>query len=147
MKDSGFVVNTRTGFAEVEVRCLIEACNGCAAERLCAKQESTKGRLVVKNPLQASVGDEVEIDIPESAYNKALIAIFSILLSACLAGMGLGYLFSVVFSGPEQEMSVVGLFLSLFLSGTGLFWSYRKRNKDFLYPVIIGILQEGDRNE
>jgi len=147
MKDSGFVVDTKTGFAEVEVRCLSEACHGCAAERLCAKQESSKGRLLVKNPLQASVGDEVEVDIPESAYNKALITIFSILLFACLAGMGFGYLFSVIFSGPGQEMSIVGLFLALFLSGIGLFWSYRKRNKDSLYPVIIDILQKGDRNE
>ncbi len=146
MKDSGFVVNTRTGFAEVEVRCLIEACQGCAAERLCAKQESSKGRLLVKNPLQASVGDEVEIEIPESTYNKALIKIFSILLLASLAGMGMGYLFSVVFSAPEQELSIAGLFLALFLSGVGLFLSYRKRNKDLLYPVIIGILQKGDRN-
>lgn len=147
MKDSGFVVNTRTGFAEVEVRCLIEACRGCAAERLCAKQESSRGRLLVKNPLQASVGDEVEIEIPESAYNKALMIIFSTLLFSCLAGMGLGYLFSVVFSGPGQEMSIIGLFLALFLSGIGLFWSYRKRNRDTLYPEIIHILQKGVRNE
>jgi positive regulator of sigma E activity len=142
MKDSGFVVNTRTGFAEVEVHCLVEACQGCAAERLCVKQESSKGRLVVKNPLQASVGDEVEIEIPERAYKKALIAIFSILLLACLAGMGLGYLLSVVFSGPGQEMSIIGLFLALFLTGGGLFWSYRKKNKDSLYPKIIDILQK-----
>ncbi len=147
MKDSGFVVNTRAGFAEVEVRCLIEACDGCAAERLCSKQESSKGRLLVRNPLQAYVGDEVEIEIPERTYNKALIAIFSILLFACLAGMGLGYLLSVIFSGPEQEMSIIGLFLALFLSGGGLFWSYRRRNRDALYPEIIEILQKGVRNE
>lgn len=146
MRDSGFVVNTRTGLAEVEVHCLIEACQGCAAERLCAKQEATKGRLLVKNPLQASVGDKVEIEIPESTYNKALIIIFSILLIASLAGLAMGYLFSVIFSVPAQEPSIIGLIIALFLSGAGLFRYFRHRNKDLLYPEIIDILQKGDKN-
>jgi len=146
MKDSGLVVSTRTDLAEVEVFCLIEACHGCAAERLCTKQDSSKSRLVVKNPVRASVGDKVEVEIPESTYNKALIIIFSTLIFASLGGMGLGYLLSVVLSIPSQEPSLIGLVLFLLLSGAGLFWFFRDRNKDPLYPVITDILQKGDRN-
>lgn len=147
MRDSGFVINTKTDLAEVEIHCLIEACHGCAAKRLCAKQESFTGRLLVKNPIQASAGDQVEIDIPESRYNKALIVIFSILLFASLAGMGLGYLLSFFLYLPMQETSIVGLVTALFFSGLGLFRYFRNRNKDVLYPVIVNILREGNKKE
>ena len=145
MKDSGFVLSARADLAEVEVRCLVEACNHCSAKNVCASGPPSKGRLIVRNPLQASVGDEVEIDIPESPYNRALILIFSTLLLGSLLGVAIGYLVAFFLRLPSQQLIIIGFVVALFASGFGLAVYFRQKNSFFLYPVITHIIHKGDR--
>jgi positive regulator of sigma E activity len=143
MKDSGFVVSAQADLAEVEVHCLVDACNHCSAKRLCRSGRPSKGRLMAKNPLHASVGDEVEIDIPENLYNRALIIIFSTLLLGSLLGILIGYLASAFLPLDSQQLIIIGFVIALFASVVGLAFYFRRKNRHFLYPVITSILHKG----
>ena len=63
MRDKGLVIATQNGLARVEVQCLIESCGSCSAKSLCSGKSKDKGHLDVQNPLDARVGDVVEIEI------------------------------------------------------------------------------------
>ena len=144
MKDKGLVVSTKNNFAQVEVQCLIESCASCSAKSLCTGRDRSKGLLEVQNPLNACTGDEVEIEIPETKYNQALILLFGTLLIAALLGMGSGYFLSPIVPMSSSAASLLGLILAVLGTGLFLFRYFRKKNKIHMYPVIINILNKGD---
>ncbi|MFP4081318.1 MAG: SoxR reducing system RseC family protein [Candidatus Aminicenantes bacterium] len=145
MKDNGKVLRTGEGFADVEVQCMVESCKNCSAKNMCRGSPQSTGQLKVKNPVHACVGDEVIIEIPERDYNKMLIFVFGILLTASLLGMSAGYLASLIISFSSQNLSIAGLFLGIALAGLGFFFYFRRQKKDFLYPVITEIIKKGDQ--
>lgn len=144
MKDKGSVVTTKEDLAQVEVQCLIESCQNCTAQSLCVGQNQAKGLLMVKNPLNARAGDEVEIEIPETKYSRALILLFGSLLAASLFGAGGGYVLSSLLSLSPSGISLLGFLLALALAGACLSRYFCKRNKAHLYPEIINIIRKGD---
>ena len=144
MKDKGLVVSTKNNFAQVEVQCLIESCASCSARSLCTGRDKSKGLLEVQNPLNACTGDKVEIEIPETKYNQALILLFGTLLAAALLGMGAGYFLSPIVPMSSSAASFLGLILAVLGTGLFLFRYFRKKNKIHMYPVIINILNKGD---
>jgi len=146
MKDSGFVISARADLAEVEVRCLVDACNHCSAKSLCSSSRPSKGRLTARNPLHASVGDEVEIEIPENLYNRALIIIFSTLLLGSLLGILVGYLATAFLPLDSQQLIIIGFIIALLASSAGLAFYFRRKNRLFLYPVITNILHKGGQH-
>jgi len=143
MNDTGLVVSTKEGMAQVEIECL-KACHHCPARSLCIGQNTSKGILSAMNPLNARPGDEVTIEVPESNYSKALILLFGVLLAASLIGMGAGIFLSYLLKSSSSYASIFGLFLGLFLGGMGLFFYFNRKNKDHLYPVISNIAKKGD---
>jgi positive regulator of sigma E activity len=143
MRDKGLVVKTKEDMAQVEVQCLIESCQGCPARSLCTGQSQSKGLLMVRNPLQACPGDEVEVEIPETKYSKALILLFGSLLIASLLGMGLGSLLAPLLSFSPSVTSLLGLLLALIITGVILSRYFRAKNKASLYPVIIAVMKKG----
>lgn len=147
MRDKGLVVSTKNDLAQVEVHCLVESCQSCSALKICIGQKKSKGYLSVKNPLQASAGDEVEIEIPEGKYSRALIVLFASLLLASLSGLGIGHVLSYLFSSDLTLLSLYGLFFALFIAGIILFHYFRKKKNLHLYPVIIDIIKKGASNE
>jgi len=146
MRDKGLVINTKEDLAQVEVFCFIESCHKCSARSLCIGQDQSKGILSVKNPLKATPGDEVNIEIPDSKYNKALILLFSSLLLASLLGMGAGYFLSPLLLLSSSAGSLLGLLFALTAAVIILFRYFQKNNKNFLYPVIISIIKKGDHH-
>jgi len=147
MKDKGWVVSTKDNLAQIEVVCLTDSCQKCSAHNICAGNNQSKGLLTVKNPLNASSGDEVEIEIPDTKYNIALILLFGSLLVASLLGMGVGYVLSPLFPLSSQETSFFGLLLFLILAGIILWRHFQKKNKAHLYPVIIDIIKKESNND
>jgi positive regulator of sigma E activity len=143
MTDNGRVITSENDLAEVEVACF-EGCHDCSARALCIGNKQNKGRLSVKNPLRAKPGDEVKLRIPEIRYNQALIQLFGGLLCALLLGMGCGYVFSLIFDVPTPFASFAGLVGGLFIGGILLSRIFRRKNKEYLYPVIIDIIKKGD---
>jgi len=143
MTDNGLVITTRKDIAEVEVDCF-EGCHDCTARSLCIGNKQNKGRLSVKNPLDAMPGDKVKIQIPEDRYSQALIILFGGLLLALLLGMGGGYLMSLLFTFPSALASFIGLAAGLIFGGLVLSRVFRRKNKKQLYPVIVDIIKKGD---
>ena len=143
MRDKGIVVTTEEDMAQVEVECFIESCQSCSAKSLCIGQNQSKGILTVRNPLRAGPGDEVEIEIPESKYSRALILLFGSLLVASLLGVGLGSLLSPLLPLSSSASSLLGLLFALIIAGLILFRYFRAKNKASLYPVIMGIARSG----
>ena len=139
MRDKGIVITAEEDTAQVEVECFIESCQSCAAKSLCVGQNQSKGVLIVSNPLRAGPGDEVEIEIPESKYSRALILLFGSLLAASLLGIGLGSLLSPVLPFSSSVSSLLGLLLALIIACLLLLRYFRAKNKASLYPVIIDI--------
>jgi positive regulator of sigma E activity len=146
MKDKGLVISTDALFALVEVNCL-SACDACAASSLCRKNSQERGLLSVRNTLRASPGDVVTIDIPDAAYSKTLIWLFSVLLGGCLSGMGLGYLVSTRLSCGPSGPSLIGLLLGVLMAGFWLYIRFRKKNSASLYPVVAAIKGKGEYHE
>lgn len=143
MTDNGLVITTRKDIAEVEVDCF-EGCHDCTARSLCIGNKQNKGRLSVKNPLDAMPGDKVKIQIPEDRYSQALIILFGGLLLALLLGMGGGYLMSLLFTFPSSLASFIGLAAGLIFGGLVLSRVFRRKNKEQLYPMIVDIIKKGD---
>lgn len=141
MKDNGRVISTKAELAQVDVNCF-EACHDCSAKSLCAGYKHSKGQLSVKNPIQARPGDQVQIEIPETQYSKALILLFGSLLLAALAGMSIGYSISKFLSLASVESSLAGFFLGLILAGFWLFRYFHNKKKEHLYPVIVNIIKK-----
>jgi len=143
MKDKALVVSTQDDFARVEVQCFIESCHDCSARSLCVGQHKNKGMIVARNPLKAQAGDEVEVDIPETKYNQALILLFGVLLASAILGMGAGYLLSLFISLSPSVASFSGLLLALLIAVGWLFRHFHKDRRLRLYPKITGILKRG----
>ena len=143
MTDNGIVIAAEKDLAEVEVNCF-DGCQGCTARSLCVGNKKNKGRLSVKNPIDAMPGDEVKIKIPEDHYSRALTLLFGGLLFALLLGMGGGYIVASLFSLPSNLAIFIGLVAGLTFGGFILSRVFRRKNKEHLYPVIIDIIKKGD---
>lgn len=146
MRDKGLVVNTEEDMAQVEVQCFTDFCQKCSAQSLCIGQNQSKGLLVVRNPLRASPGDKVEVEVPDTKYSRSLILLFGSLLVASLVGIGLGSLLSPVLPLSSSAASLLGLLSALIIAGIFLSRYFRAKNKASLYPVIIDIIKKGERH-
>ena len=135
MKDKGIVVETHEGVAKVEVRCL-SACHDCSAHSLCIGNHHSRGHISALNPLRATAGDEVEIFVPESSYNRALIFLFGGLLAAILLGLAGGSLLGNTIKIPSETAAVLGLFIGLAAGFFCLVPLFKRWNKTKLFPVI-----------
>jgi positive regulator of sigma E activity len=144
MRDKGFVVGLEDDLALVEVECFIESCKGCAMGSLCLGQKQKQGILAAKNALHASTGDEVEIEIPDTKYNKFIILLFSSLLAASFLGLAAGYVFSRLLSLPSSVLGFAGLLLALIIAGVLFYRYFRKKGNIPLYPVITNIIKKRD---
>lgn len=145
MRDTGLVIATEQDTAEVEVACF-EGCQGCSAKSLCIGNKQNKGRLSVKNPIQAEPGDRVTIQIPEHTYNRALITLFGGLLVATILGLGAGHLLGPVLSLSSSVTGPIGLAAGLVFGGVIITRILQGKNKKLLYPVIVDIIKKGDNH-
>ena len=144
MRDKGIVITTDEDVAQVEVQCFIESCQNCSAQSLCIGQNQSKGLLTARNTLHACPGDEVEIEIPDTKYSRALILLFGSLLVASLLGIGLGSLLSPLLPFSSSASSLLGLLFAIIIAGIALFRYFRAKPKASLYPVIVTIMKEED---
>lgn len=130
--------------AEVEITPISSQCEHCPARGLCGTNEHTrKGYLTVKNPLQAKVGDQVEIEIPEDKYQTTLIFIFGTFLIALLGGALAGYLLAFLLNLEPAWLSLTGLIIALIMAGIFVKIKLNQKNKESLWPTIVNILAKG----
>lgn len=142
MRDNATVIRVQDGLAWVRVAPKV-VCGECSARALCSAKQDKEGRLAVRNPVEARPGDEVEIDVPETDYSRALSAIFGLLLIASLAGLAVGYILVPVRSLTPGINGVIGLLAGLGLGGLAVHRRYRSGKHDAGWPVIIAVLNKG----
>ncbi|MBN1273679.1 MAG: SoxR reducing system RseC family protein [Candidatus Aminicenantes bacterium] len=146
MTDKALVIRIDdNGFAYVKIDAQ-KACNECSARHICSGLKNESGLLVAVNPMGAKTGDEVTLNIPEGTYNRDLILLFGVLLTALVLGTVMGYLLSPIFHTNPSKSGLFGLFLILIPSGVFLFRYLKKKSRIEHYPVIIDILNKGVRN-
>lgn len=146
MKDKGLVLNTKEDMAQVEVQCFADFCQKCSAQSLCVGHNQSKGLLMVRNPLRASPGDEVEVEVPDTKYSRYLILLFGSLLAASLVGIGAGSLLAPLLPLSPSAASLLGFISALIIAGIFLSRYFGAKNKASLYPVIIDIIKKGERH-
>ncbi|MDH4271010.1 MAG: SoxR reducing system RseC family protein [Candidatus Aminicenantes bacterium] len=142
MKDNATVIRVQDGLAWVKVTPKVACCE-CSARALCSAKQDEEGKLAVRNPVDARPGDEVEIDVPETDYSRALSAIFGFLLIASLAGLAFGYIFAPVRSLAPGINGLIGLMAGLGLGGLAVRHRYRSGKHNAGWPVIIAVLKKG----
>lgn len=142
MKDNATVVRLENGLAWVKVTPKVACCE-CSARTLCSARQDEEGKLAVRNPVDAHPGDEVEIEVPETDYGRALSAIFGWLLVVSLAGLTLGYILSPLRSLAAWINGFLGLLAGLIIGGLVVRRRYRPGKNDTAWPVIIDILKKG----
>ncbi len=122
-QESGIVVqNLAEGKVAVRVK-RGEACGSCEAKGACAafggKTEDIT--LVVENTLEADIGDEVVIELSESAVIKASAAVYLVpavnLILGGLAGVGIADFLHTDKDAATLLGVALGLLLGLFISG------------------------------
>jgi len=145
MKDKGKIISLKGSLARVELDC-VTGCQQCAARHICSNKEQGKGLISAQNPVKACLGDEVTIEVPERRYSKTLTLLFSFMLMASLLGMVLGTVCAGWLSLPSYSGGITGFFLGLIVTGSALFYHFKKNKRDF-YPEIIDIIREGDYHE
>ena len=142
MKDNATVIRVEDGLAWVKVTPKVACCK-CSARALCSAKQDEEGKLAVRNPVDAHPGDEVEIDVPETDYSRALSGIFALLLIASLAGLTLGYLVAPLKSLALGINGLIGLAGGLGLGGLVVHRRYRSGKQEAGWPVIISVLKKG----
>jgi positive regulator of sigma E activity len=146
MRDKGLVIKSDKDMAQVELQCFVESCRGCAARSLCTGQGQSKSLLTVRNPVHASPGDEVEVEIPETNYSRALIILFGTLLIATLLGLGLGSLLSPLLPLSASVSGLIGVLVALIITGAILSRYFKSKNNASFYPLIIAVTKKADQN-
>lgn len=142
MRDNATVTRVQDGLAWVKVSPQ-EVCGECSARAFCSAKQDAEGKLAVRNPVDARPGDEVEIDVPETDYSRALSGIFGVLLIASLAGLALGYILVPVRSLTPGINGAIGLVFGLGIGGLAVQRRYRFGKRDADWPVITAVLKKG----
>ncbi len=111
------------------------ACGQCASKRVCHALDTGKEMLVTAgNPLQAKIGQQVLLSLPGKTFLRASLIVYLIPLLALFGG-------AVIGQQVSEAWAVVGTFLGLGLSFSGL-WYYNKHlNPDAYLPTITRILE------
>ncbi|MFQ6083112.1 MAG: SoxR reducing system RseC family protein [Candidatus Aminicenantia bacterium] len=143
MKEKALVISNYNRRAKVRILSP-GICQKCQAQDICIGRKLPDGSIIVHNPLGAKPGDEVEIKVPETEYNKQMIKFFGILLIGFLAGTGIGYLISSIISISQTAASLVGGGIGLLISVVKITISSRTRKLDYLYPTITQVIKKGE---
>lgn len=140
VEESGIVLSTHDGFAEVEtVR--TSSCTACQAKSACghhaiAKVSSTnRMRMMVRDTFASQVGQEVVVGIPEDTLLKASVWMYLV----PLLGLVLGATFPSLFT-DNSAIAAVGSIIGL---ATGLYFarqaSLKHVNDPDFQPEILSI--------
>lgn len=105
MREQGRVVTVGEGTVDVTME-ISPACGGC---RMCAT--SGGGETVMRNvrdPLGASVGDTVEVSIPDAVRGRAAAAVFLVPVACLLLGYLAGFLLGPRLHVEAETAGVIG---------------------------------------
>lgn len=104
MAETGIVIKETGKYVTVK----LERTEACAKCRACTAGFETKDMIIeAENICNAKEGDQVEISLEQSNFLKAVLIMYTIPLTFLLAGIGIGYLISNIFSLQNVELIAV----------------------------------------
>ncbi|MDD4568812.1 MAG: SoxR reducing system RseC family protein [Tepidanaerobacteraceae bacterium] len=117
MREKAIVVSHNNDRAQVEIM-RTTACDGC---RGCSVgKQGTPLRVWVNNPINAKIGQSVEIELEATTLLSATFIAYGIPLLAFLAGIGMGYkvsgYFNITAVEPFAFITGIGAMLVSYLS-------------------------------
>jgi sigma-E factor negative regulatory protein RseC len=136
MREKAIVVANKNERAQVEIK-RTSACDGC---RGCSVgKEGRPLRVWAKNPINAKVGQVVEIEINAATFLSATLIVYGIPLLAFLAGIGFGYkvsgLLNITSIEPFAILMGIGSMFAGFL-GIHLFTKRDEINKRYSSRIV-----------
>ncbi len=140
MREKGIVLANKKDCAQVEIR-RTSACDGC---RGCSVGEKGKSLKVwAKNPLNAKVGQVVEIELNASTFLSATLIAYGVPLLAFLAGVGFGYkvsgLLNIIATELFALLTGVG---AMFISFLRIHWFAKREETNKKYSSCIVRISE-----
>lgn len=152
MRERGTVVAARGDRADVALG-RTEACAGC---KVCSSMSSAGDEMLlldVIDPLGTSVGDEVEIEIPERLRVQAALAIYVAPLVALFGGYLAGFLLASRGDGnPDTAGAFVGIACATATLAAVFFRERQLAGREGFAPVVRAIIAHagtgtGDRRD
>ncbi|MBF4510233.1 MAG: SoxR reducing system RseC family protein [Aeromicrobium sp.] len=140
MREHGQVITVRDGAVDIRMQ-VSAACGGCS---VCSRGGGETVMRDVADPLGVTVGDEVEVTIPDTIRSRAAVAVFVLPVFAMLGGYLAGFLLGRWLGwSPDMAGLVVGLVsANIALIGVRAAERRLKRNDRFS-PQVSAILARG----
>lgn len=142
MRERGKVITVRDGSVDV----LMQVSAGCGGCTLCSREEG--GETVmhdVADALGSTVGDVVDVVIPDTIRSRAAAAVFLVPVFSLLAGYLAGFLLGP-WAGLEPETAgVVGALVSATIAMLGIRNAERRLAGDAAFAPKVGAIISRDR--
>jgi len=144
IEETGVVIKTEGVTATVRVH-KRGACEGCAARGVCEPSEEGM-EIEALNPVQAQVGQTVEVSIAPQTYLKSAIYVYGLPLIVLIAGAIIGKnIGDLYIKGIDSDLIAAivgfgGFFITFLLVRA---WSRRAETRPEYKPVIEKIIEEG----
>jgi positive regulator of sigma E activity len=143
MRERGKVITVREGSVDV----LMQPSAGCGGCTLCSRNEG--GETVmhdVADALGSTVGDVVDVVIPDAVRSRAAFAVFLVPVVSLLAGYLAGSLLGP-WAGLERETAgVVGALLSATIAMLGIRSAEHRLAGDAAFAPKVGAIISRDRS-
>lgn len=141
MHERGRVITVRDGAVDVRMEAPAD-CGGCSA---CAR--ATSGETImhdVRDSFGATVGDTVEVVIPDTIRSRAAMAVFIVPVACMLLGYLAGFLLGTATGSSADVFGIVGALLSVNIAVLGVRLAERKLASDEQFvPKVNAILSRG----
>lgn len=141
MHEHGRVITVRDGAVDVRME-VSAACGGCS---VCS--QGSGGETImhnVRDPLGATVGDEVEVVIPDTIRGRAAIAVFVAPVLALLLGYLAGFLLGTWLSLNPDITGLVVALLSANVAFIGVRLADRRLSRNARFsPRVNAIIARG----
>lgn len=142
MHERGRVITVRDGAVDVRVEQGSAACEGCSA---CSRTPSGDSVIQsVRDQLGATVGDTVDIIIPDAVRSRAAVAVFVVPVACMLLGYLAGYLLSNYIKADPDVAGLIGAlaFGAIAFAGVRLAERVLSRNEQYM-PKVNAIISRG----
>ncbi len=141
MREQGRVITVHDGTVDVRMETSSAACVSCGA---CSQSEGETIMHGVADTHSATVGDTVEIEIPDSVRSRAAIAVFVVPVVALVLGYLAGFLLGGWLGAEPDIAGLLGALTSGNIAVLGVRLAERRLGRNERYsPRVSAIIARG----